>query len=81
MTMICTYEFAVPDDAPDEELDGYREVAISTWRTAVEASGARPGEADAELVTVADPPPVRNRLTGEMVPGPARAWHVSGPAV
>ena len=67
----------VPNDVvADEELAGYRELAVATWRTAAEASGAMPGEPTAELVAVdaegARPDPV----TGEI---PRRAWLVRGP--
>jgi hypothetical protein len=79
--MIYSYDLNIPDDVPDAELEGYRQLAISTWRTAVEASGARPGDPKIELITRTGPEPVRNQMTGETAPGPGRAWRVAGPAL
>jgi hypothetical protein len=71
------YEMHVPNDVLDgDELDEYRELAIATWRTAAEATGARPGEPRARLV---DLDPARGRpdpVSGEV---PRRAWYVHGP--
>ena len=71
------YEMHVPNDVvAGEELAGYRELAIATWRTAAEATGAMPGEPTAELVD-ADPAGARpDPITGEV---PRRAWMVRGP--
>ncbi|HEY1972563.1 MAG TPA: hypothetical protein VGH89_31740 [Pseudonocardia sp.] len=70
------YEMRVPNDVVGEdELDSYRQLAIATWRTAAEATGAMPGEPTAELVTV-DPAGSRpDPVTGEI---PRRAWVVRG---
>lgn len=76
-----SYDMPVPNDAPEVELERYRDLAISTWRTAVEASGARPGVPQAQLETLTDVEPIRDRLTGELVAGASRRWHVEGDGV
>jgi len=71
------YEMHVPNDVLDgEELDGYRELALATWRTAAEASGARPGEPTARLIEVDPTTARRDPVSGEL---PRRAWYVHGP--
>lgn len=70
------YEMHVPNDVLDDELNEYRELAVATWRTAAEASGARPGEPTARLVEVDVTTARRDPVSGEV---PRRAWYVHGP--
>ncbi|WP_161630287.1 hypothetical protein [Mycobacterium sp. UM_CSW] len=71
------YEMQVPDDVGDpDELEQYRALAIATWHTAVEASGAMPGEPKTELVKVSPAHARLDPVTGRV---PARAWRVTGP--
>jgi hypothetical protein len=71
------YEMHVPNDVLDgAEMDKYRELAIATWRTAAEASGARPGEPTARLVELEASRARRDPVSGEV---PRRAWYVHGP--
>ena len=75
---IFTYDMDVPDDAPDEELDGYREIAVSLWETSVEALGAYGVEPSATLVHVEDPGVAVDPRTGTEVSAPRRHWHIEG---
>ncbi|HTK61439.1 MAG TPA: hypothetical protein VL595_03650 [Pseudonocardia sp.] len=70
------YEMHVPNDVLDDELNEYRELAVATWRTAAEASGARPGQPTARLVEVDATTARRDPVSGEI---PRRAWYVHGP--
>jgi hypothetical protein len=72
-----TYQLAVPDDTPDSELDGYRELAISTWRTGAECMGGSPGEAVATLVDLG-PDGETDRRVGTEPTVASRAWHIQG---
>lgn len=77
---IWAYDHDVPDDTLDAELVGYRQIAVATWRTAVEATGARPGDAVTTLVERSDVPPAI-RVLGQPAPPSRRLWHVEGEAV
>lgn len=79
MSRKWSYELAVPNDVVEGgELDGYRELAVSTWHTAAEASGGMPGEPEVELVDIPAGSGRPDPVTGET---PTRAWRVWGPVV
>lgn len=74
-----TYDMAVPDDAPDDEVDGYREIAVKLWETSAETMGAYGATPTATLVHVDDPGTATDPLTGQPAPLPRRHWHIEGP--
>lgn len=75
---VWTYDLAVPDDATDAEIAGYRDIALSTWRTAVEATGAYPEAPSLEL-REAGPTSESSTCapTGSSITA-GRFWHVEG---
>jgi hypothetical protein len=74
---VWTYELSVPDDTPEDELEGYRELAIATWRTGAECMGGHPGEATATLVDVSPDSEALHR-TGAEPTVSSRVWRVEG---
>ncbi|GAA1532535.1 hypothetical protein [Nocardioides humi] len=75
------YEMKIPDDAPDEELDSYKQMAIDLWSTSTEMMGAHGTEPTVTLLEVEERGTVIDPVSREEVPGPRRVWRVEGSAL
>ena len=75
---VYAYEMRVPDDVAEDDLGGFREVAISTWRTGSEGMGGSPGEPRATLKTLDEPVGVIDSITGEVIETCSRVWRIEG---
>lgn len=75
------YEMKIPNDAPDEEVEGLKQMAIELWGTSTEVYGAHGTEPTATLIEVEDPDPEIDPLTREEIPGSRRIWRIEGHAL
>jgi hypothetical protein len=71
-----SYRLRIPDDASDEELTAFRDLALATWRTAAESSGGHPGAASAVIVPSDDSDLAP--LGGRELFSSTQSWYVEG---
>lgn len=75
---IWIYDMNIPDDTPDDELEGYRNIAVNLWETSAETVGGYGVKPTATLIDVENPGMASDPITGEPVSLPHRRWHVEG---